>query len=45
MYQVFILFLVFALAALGLPGTTGFLGEFLILIGTPQSYLAAMLAM
>ena len=39
------LFLVFALAALGLPGTTGFLGEFLILIGTFQtSYLAAMLA-
>jgi len=39
------LFLVFALAALGLPGTTGFLGEFLILTGTFQkSYLAAMLA-
>ena len=39
------LFLLFALAALGLPGTTGFLGEFLILTGTFQkSYLAAMLA-
>ena len=39
------LFLVFALAALGLPGTTGFLGEFLILTGAFQkSYLAAMLA-
>ena len=39
------LFLVFALAALGLPGTTGFLGEFLVLTGAFQkSYLAAMLA-
>ena len=39
------LFLIFALAALGLPGTTGFLGEFLILTGTFQkSYLTAMLA-
>ena len=39
------LFLVFALAALGLPGTTGFLGEFLILTGAFQkSYLTAMLA-
>jgi len=39
------LFLVFALAALGLPGTSGFLGEFLILTGIFQkSYLAAMLA-
>ena len=38
------LFLVFALAALGLPGTTGFLGEFLVLTGTFQkSYLAALL--
>ena len=37
------LFLVFALAALGLPGTSGFLGEFLVLTGTFQkSYLAAM---
>ena len=39
------LFIVFALAALGLPGTSGFLGEFLVLTGTFQkSYLAAMLA-
>ena len=39
------LFLVFALAALGLPGTTGFLGEFLILTGAFQkSYLFAILA-
>ena len=38
-------FLIFALAGLGLPGTSGFLGEFLILTGTFQkSYLAAMLA-
>ena len=28
------LFLIFALAALGLPGTSGFLGEFLVLTGT-----------
>ena len=39
------LFLVFALAALGLPGTTGFLGEFLVLTGSFQkNYLVAMLA-
>ena len=39
------LFLIFALAALGLPGTSGFLGEFLVLTGTFQkNYLAAMLA-
>ena len=39
------LFLIFALAALGLPGTSGFLGEFLVLTGTFQkSYLAALLA-
>ena len=39
------LFLIFALAALGLPGTSGFLGEFLVLTGTLQkSYLAALLA-
>ena len=39
------MFLVCALAALGLPGTTGFLGEFLILTGTFQkNYLVAMLA-
>ena len=35
----------FALAAIGLPGTSGFLGEFLVLTGAFQkSYLAAMLA-
>ncbi len=39
------LFLVFALAALGLPGTTGFLGEFLVLTGSFQkNYLVAILA-
>ena len=39
------LFLIFALAALGLPGTTGFLGEFLVLTGSFQkNYLVAMLA-
>ena len=33
------------MAALGLPGTSGFLGEFLVLTGTFQkSYLAALLA-
>ena len=36
------LFLIFALAALGLPGTSGFLGEFLVLTGTFQkSYLSS----
>ena len=40
-----LLFLIFALAGLGLPGTSGFLGEFLVLTGIFQkSYLAAMLA-
>ena len=39
------LFLVFALAALGLPGTTGFLGEFLVLTGSFQkNFLVAVLA-
>ena len=39
------LFVVFALAGLGLPGTSGFLGEFLVLTGTFQkNYLVAMLA-
>ncbi len=39
------LFLIFALAALGLPGTTGFLGEFLVLTGSFQkNYIVAMLA-
>ena len=39
------LFIVFALAGLGLPGTSGFLGEFLVLAGTFQkNYLVSMLA-
>ena len=39
------LFIVFALAGLGLPGTSGFLGEFLVLTGTFQkNYLVAILA-
>ena len=39
------LFIVFALAGLGLPGTSGFLGEFLVLTGTFQkNYIVAMLA-
>ena len=39
------LFVVFALAGLGLPGTSGFLGEFLVLAGTFQkNYLISMLA-
>ena len=39
------LFVFFALAGLGLPGTSGFLGEFLVLTGTFQkNYLVAMLA-
>lgn len=39
------LFIIFTLGALGLPGTSGFLGEFLVLIGTFQkNYLAAILA-
>ena len=29
-------FMIFVLAALGLPGTSGFVGEFLILVGTFQ---------
>ena len=38
------LFIVFALAGLGLPGTSGFLGEFLILAGTFQkNYVVSML--
>jgi NADH-quinone oxidoreductase subunit M len=40
-----LLFLIFALAGLGLPGTSGFLGEFLVLTGIFQkSYLVAMIA-
>ena len=39
------MFIVFALAGLGLPGTSGFLGEFLVLTGSFQkNYLVAMIA-
>tara|TARA_Y100000748_G_scaffold296294_1_gene288928 strand:- start:128 stop:1615 length:1488 start_codon:yes stop_codon:yes gene_type:complete len=42
-YAVF--FMVFTLAAIGLPGTSGFVGEFLILIGTfKKSFLVGTLA-
>ena len=42
-YSIF--FVIFALAALYLPGTTGFLGEFLVLVGSfPKNYLVAILA-
>ncbi len=38
-------FMVFTLAALGLPGTSGFIGEFLVLVGVFQiNILAAVLA-
>ncbi len=40
-----ILFMVFTLAALGLPGTSGFIGEFLILMGVfKESFLVAFIA-
>ena len=40
-----IVFMVFTLGALGLPGTTGFVGEFLILIGTfKKNFLVATIA-
>ena len=40
-----LVFIIFALAALGLPGTTGFLGEFLVLIGIFQKdYLIGLVA-
>ena len=40
-----VLFMVFTLAAVGLPGTTGFVGEFLILMGAFQkSFLVATIA-
>ena len=40
-----ILFMVFTLAALGLPGTSGFVGEFLILMGAfKDNFLVAVLA-
>jgi NADH-quinone oxidoreductase subunit M len=40
-----LLFIIFVLGGLGLPGTSGFLGEFLVLVGTFQkNYLVAILA-
>ena len=40
-----ILFMVFTLAALGLPGTSGFVGEFLILMAVfKDNFLVAVLA-
>ena len=40
-----ILFMLFALASLGLPGTSGFIGEFLILIGAfKDNFLVAVIA-
>ncbi len=40
-----ILLMVFTLAAIGLPGTTGFVGEFLILIGAfKDNFLVAVIA-
>jgi len=40
-----IVFMIFALGALGLPGTTGFIGEFLVLIGVFQkNIIVAVLA-
>ena len=40
-----LIFIIFILGSLGLPGTTGFLGEFLVLVGAFQkNYFVAMLA-
>ena len=40
-----VLFMLFTLAALGLPGTSGFIGEFLILMGVfKDNFLVAVLA-
>ena len=40
-----LLFMIFVFGALGLPGTTGFLGEFLVLVGVFQkSYIVGILA-
>ena len=40
-----IVFMIFTLGALGLPGTTGFVGEFLILIGAfKDNFLVAVIA-
>ena len=39
------LFLIFILASIGLPGTSGFIGEFLILLGVfKYNYFVALLA-
>ena len=40
-----LVFMIFTLAALGLPGTSGFIGEFLVLVGTFQkSIFVAVIA-
>ena len=40
-----IVFMIFTLGAIGLPGTSGFVGEFLVLIGTfKKSFLVAAIA-
>ena len=40
-----VVFMIFTLAALGLPGTSGFIGEFLILMGTfKKNFLVAVIA-
>ena len=40
-----VVFMIFTLGAVGLPGTTGFIGEFLILIGAfKKKFLVAILA-
>ena len=40
-----IVFMIFTLGALGLPGTTGFVGEFLVLMGAfKKSFLTAIIA-
>ena len=40
-----VLFMLFTLAAIGLPGTSGFIGEFLILMGAfKDSFLVAVIA-
>jgi len=40
-----VLFMIFTLGAIGLPGTSGFVGEFLILMGTfKKSFLVATIA-
>ena len=40
-----IVFMIFTLGAIGLPGTTGFIGEFLILMGAfKKSFVVAALA-